>query len=237
MFDQQHWKGKKSVWPESNSTVIPEVQSKHRRVVDSATVVRKLVHCFLTGMHDAGFLPVSDTPIFSNSFWQTSDADAHIFPTKIIKFLLRSNQQIAHSYGEGPLQTVTVWHWCIFFHQIFLHICIFPFSLPHSNTLLTTKPHHYCLWCSITTTRKVVYTSSHLFLTTDTHTDADLQHEPSFMCSFNMLYHFVAPYPSNSGTQMTTLVVSHWVSLASLLLIGSNLHTKALYTHLNWLLW
>ena len=56
-------------------------------------------------MHDAGFLPVSDTPIFSNSFWQTSDADGHIFPTKIIKFLLRSDQQVAHSYGEGPLQT------------------------------------------------------------------------------------------------------------------------------------
>lgn len=77
------------------------------------------------------------------------------------------------------------------FHQIFLDICIFPFSLPYSNTLLTTKAHHYCLWRSITTPRKVVHTSSHLSLTTHTHTDADLQHEPSFMCSFNMLYHLV----------------------------------------------
>ena len=81
------------------------MQSKHRRVVDSATVVRKLVRCFLIGMHDAGFLPVSDMPIFSSSFWQTSDADAHTFPTKTIKFLLWSNQQITHSYGESPLQT------------------------------------------------------------------------------------------------------------------------------------
>ncbi len=43
--------------------------------------VYHLFYKLYLGMHDIWFLPISDMPIFFNSFWLIADADTEIFPS------------------------------------------------------------------------------------------------------------------------------------------------------------